>query len=39
MDSLQTNNQQPTSDYLKLLADLLTSQLTSLSGMMQQTNR
>jgi hypothetical protein len=39
IESLQINNQQPTSDYLKLLADLLTSELTSLSGIMQQTNR
>jgi hypothetical protein len=39
IESLQVNNQQPTSDYLKLLADLLTSELTSLSGIMQQTNR
>jgi baculoviral IAP repeat-containing protein 6 len=40
MDTIQSNHQQqPTSDYLRLLADLLTSELTSLSGMMQQTNR
>ncbi|CAF2055249.1 unnamed protein product [Rotaria magnacalcarata] len=38
MDSIQNSNQQPTSDYLKLLADLLTSELTSLSGIMQQTD-
>ncbi|CAF3819723.1 unnamed protein product [Rotaria sp. Silwood1] len=36
---MQINDQQPTNDYLKLLADLLTSQLTSLSGMMQQTDK
>ncbi|CAF4652583.1 unnamed protein product, partial [Rotaria sp. Silwood2] len=38
MDHIQIHNQQPTYDYLKLLADLLTSELTSLSGMMQQTD-
>ncbi|CAF3703991.1 unnamed protein product [Adineta steineri] len=38
IESVQINNQQPTSDYLKLLADLLTSELTSLSGIMQHTN-
>ncbi|CAF3763123.1 unnamed protein product [Rotaria sp. Silwood1] len=36
---MQINDQQPTNDYLKLLAYLLTSQLTSLSGMMQQTDK
>ncbi|CAF3731582.1 unnamed protein product [Rotaria sp. Silwood1] len=39
MEDIQIHDPQPTSDYLKLLADLLTSELTSLSGMMQQTDR
>ncbi|CAF1057540.1 unnamed protein product [Rotaria sp. Silwood1] len=39
IEHIQINDQQPTNDYLKLLADLLTSQLTSLSGMMQQTDK
>ncbi|CAF1073577.1 unnamed protein product [Rotaria sp. Silwood1] len=38
MEDIQIHDPQPTSDYLKLLADLLTSELTSLSGMMQQTD-
>lgn len=40
METVQMNQQQqPTSDYLKLLADLLTSELTSLSGMVHQAER
>ena len=39
MDTFQINHQQPTSDYLKLLADLLTNELTSLSGLMQRRTR
>ncbi|CAF1088638.1 unnamed protein product [Rotaria sordida] len=36
MDHIQINDQQPTTYYFKLLADLLTTELISLSGMMQQ---
>ncbi|CAF1058543.1 unnamed protein product [Adineta ricciae] len=36
LDTNTTNPRQPTSDYLRLLADLLTNELTSLSGIIQQ---
>ncbi|CAF2845059.1 unnamed protein product [Rotaria sp. Silwood2] len=40
IDHIQINDQQPTTYYFKLLADLLTIELISLSGIMQQqTNR
>ena len=38
LDKINVQQIQPTSDYLKLLTDLLTSELTSLSSMMQQTS-